>query len=399
MTTPSNYRGWSGRAYGWRYLAQRIDGTGPAGAFLDNELPLQDVSITDVLSGPPQLTAVISPVAVADLLDGQDDPTIFKERGVLIHAECDNEIRGSFLLMGTGMSGPNLSLDASGMTTVAKDMGYPGVVTFSQVDPLDIPRHFWDTIQADPDSNIALQVDQTTRTPLLVGGLPPAPQVTGTASSSSGDQGVGAEQDKPLEYNWWSTHDMGGEIDKLAEATPFSYHERHVWNYEKTQVLHYLEFGYPTIGRRRSDLRFVLGENIQVMPDLSRDGADFANHVVVLGAGEGSEMIRAEARRRDGRVRTMVTVDDKSITDQTVAQRVAALELARRQQLTQLSEVVVRNSDMAPYGSFGVGDEIPVAGMTDWSPFDVWARVTQLTVRPDVPDLMIVSLMRSDWVI
>lgn len=397
MPSASDFRGWAGRAYGWRYLAQRIDGTGPAGAFLDNELPLHDVKITDVLSGPPQLTGTISPVALRDLAGG-DDPTILKERGVLIHAECDNAIRGSFLLMGTGMNGPNLSIDASGMTTVAKGMSYPNSVLFSEVDPLDIVRHFWEVIQADPDSNVALQVDVTTQTNMRVGGsVTPVTDPT-TASSESSVPTSQAEQDKPLAYNWWSTHDLGGEIDKLAQTTPFEYHERHVWNDDHTQVLHYLEFGYPSIGHRRSDLRFVVGENIQVMPDLARDGDDFANHVVILGAGEGSEMIRAEARRRDGRVRTMVTLDDKSIATVEEAQQVARLELARRQQLTQITDIAIRNTSMAPYGSFVVGDEIRVQGLTDWSPFDIWARVTSLSITPDQPDLMTASLLRSDWV-
>lgn len=400
MVSAADFRGWAGRSFGWRYLAQSIDGSGPAGAFLDNELPLQNVSIEDVLSGPPQLTATITPVALRDLGMTMDNPTIFKERGTLIHAECDGEIRGSFLVMGTGMSGPDLSLDTSGMTTVAKDLGYPGQVTFSKVDPLDVVRHFWITIQAEQDSNIALAVDPFTRTDQRVGGpIVVATPTTSTASTSGTTIDTTASEDeKPLEFNWWSTHDIGGEIDKLAESTPFDYHERHLWNSTKTQVLHFLDFGYPALGQRRANLRFVVGENIQVMPTLDRDGSEFANHVRVLGAGEGSAMIRAEARRRDGRVRTMVTVDDKSITDTTRAAQVARLEMARRQQLTQISEVVVRNTSMAPYGSFMVGDEIRTAGITDWSPFEIWARVIKIAIRPDNPDLMMVSLLRSDWI-
>lgn len=53
---------WSGRQYGWRYMAQTMDGTGTPGAWLSHELPLSNVSITDVLSGPPQMTATISPL-------------------------------------------------------------------------------------------------------------------------------------------------------------------------------------------------------------------------------------------------------------------------------------------------------------------------------------------------
>ena len=392
----AGYQGWAGRSYGWRYYAQRIDGTGPATTFLHNELRLQDVSIDRVLSGPGQLTAVIKPVdlTVRSVDQTHDEPLIMPERGTLIHAEFNGDITDSFLLMGTGMSGPNLSLDASGLTTVAKGMSYPKSVQFIEADPLDIIRHIWTTIQADPDSNVALQVDATTATDLRVG---KAPQVDATGSGTSGGASVGSDDDEPYSLNWWSTHDLGGEIDKLCEATGIEYRVRSAWNGDRTQVMHYLEFGYPAIGARKTELRFVVGENIQVMPTLDRGGDEYANHVVILGAGEGSEMIRGEARTRDGRVRTMVTLDDKSITDRARANRVAALELRRRQQLTQVSDVVIRNTGLAELGSFGPGDEIRVAGMTDWAPFDLWARVVSMTINPDKPDLMQAKIMRTDW--
>lgn len=401
MPGSADYRGWAGRSYGWRYLAQRIDGTGAPGVFLDNEVPLSNVKITDVLSGPPQLTATIEPVVARELgINTMDEPTILRERGTLIHAEADGQIRGSFLLMGSGLNGPTMSLDSSGVTTVAKGMSYPGSIQFVEADPLDIVRHIWVTIQSDPDSDINLAVDISTQTPVRVGKNPaPPPTTTGTASESSATPQTSQTADeKPYELNWWSTHDLGGEIDKLCADNGIEYYERHAWNEDKTDVLHYLDFGYPSIGVRRN-LRFVVGENIHVMPDLSRDGDEFANHVLVLGAGEGSEMIRGEARRRDGRVRTMAVVDDKSITDPATAARVARLELARRQQLTQISSVVVRNTPMAPIGSILVGDEISVAGMVDWSPFDVWARVLRMTIDPDVPDAMTLDLLRTDWLV
>lgn len=393
----ASYREWAGQAHGWRYYAQRIDGTGPAGVFLHNELRLQDVKIDRVLSGPNQLTATIKPadLTVMNPVAGTEEPLIMPERGTLIHAEFDGDITDSFLLMGVGMSGPTLSIDASGQTVVAKNMTYPASVQFIEVDPLDIIRHIWQTIQADPDSNIALQVDQTTTTGLKVGKALPVEDTS--SGSTATPQTVTSPDDKPFELNWWSTHDLGGEIDKLCQEHGIEYRVRSAWNGDRTQISHYLEFGYPALGVRRTELRFVVGENIQTMPDLSRDGDEFANHVVVLGAGEGSEMIRGEARTRDGRIRTMVTVDDKSITDTARAQRVAALELARRQQLTQVQDIVIRNTGLAPYGSFNPGDEIRVSGMTHWAPFDLWARVASMTINPDHPDLMQARIVRTDW--
>jgi hypothetical protein len=391
----ASYRGWAGDSHGWRYYAQRVTGTGPATTMLHNELRLQDVQIERVLSGPNQLRASIKPVdlTVRNPVSDLDEPLIMPRRGTLIHAEFNGDIIDSFLLMDYGMSGSNLSLDGSGLTTVAKNLPYPAQIQFVQVDPLDIIRHIWQVIQAGPDSNIALQVDLSTRTDQRVGKAPP---VQDTSSTSGGTTPVASADEKPYELNWWSNHDLGGDIDKLCEENGIEYRVRSVWNGDRTQVLHYLEFGYPALGQRRRDLRFVVGENIQTMPDVAA-GDEYANEVIVLGAGEGSEMIRGYARRSDGNVRTSITLDEKSITDQGRANRVAGLELMRRSGGLQVSDVIVRNTGLAPFGSFGPGDEIRVQGLTDWSPFDLWARVTSMTVTPDTPDLMKASIVRSDW--
>lgn len=398
MPTSADYRDWAGRSYGWRYLAQRIDGSGTPGIWLDNELPLSDVTITDVLSGPPQMTATIDPVFAREL--GLDKTPILGEWATAIYAESDGQIRAGCLLAGSGFQGPKWSLDCTGFTTVPKDMQYPESIQFTEVDPVDIARHIWSKIQAQQGSNMGMAIDAVTRTPIRVG-KPVPPPTTGTADTSgSSTADVSTADEKPYELNWWSTHDLGGEIDKLAASTPFEYHERHAWSFDRTTVNHFLDFGYPSIGARRANLRFVLGENVQTIPNPDRDGTDFSNHVVVLGAGEGSEMVRGEARVNDGRVRRMVILDDKSLTDQNSAVSAARLELARRQQLLQINELVVRNTPMAPLGSFGVGDEIRIQASTDWiANIDLWCRVTSMTINPQKPDLMALTVMRSDWVV
>ena len=227
----TSYRGWAGRSYGWRYLAQRIDGTGTPGVFLHNELRLQAVQITEPRSGPPQLTATISPVdmTVKNPDTSKDEPLIMPERGTLIHAEKDGDIVESFLLMGLGMNGPTLSLDASGVTTVAKGLGYPNSVSFSDADPLDVIRHIWQVIQADPDTNIGLVTDNVTRTDVKIGKS--APVVAQAASGSTGTNNTtGSADSKPFEMNWWSTHDLGGVIDQHCSEHGIAYSVESKWN-------------------------------------------------------------------------------------------------------------------------------------------------------------------------
>jgi hypothetical protein len=395
----ADFRGWAGQSSGWQYLAQRIDPTGAVSTWLGNELPLQSVVITDVLSGPTQITATIDPAYRS--MKGSDGLPIFGEWSTAIYAECDGIIRAGALVAGLGMAGSKLSLDCTGFTTVAKGLSYPSQKLYSFADPISITRDIWNVIQSDPDTNVGLVLDPytTTNGQVQVGG--PVVAATATPAASSSETTINTTagtDDKPYELNWWSTHDLGGEIDKLAQNAPFDYHERHVW--VNNQIAHFLDFGYPTIGRRREYLRFVIGENIQVLPEPHEVGDTFANHAVVLGAGEGSAMIRGEARRRDGRVRRMVIIDDKTITDQAHASRAAQLELARRNQVINLDSLVVRNTPHAPLGSFAVGDEIRLMGSVDWmDTLDMWVRITSMSINPEKPDMMGLSVVRSDWVV
>lgn len=370
---------WSGQSRGWRYLAQRLTRDGSQGAWLDNELPLADVKITDVLSGPTQLTGKVEPQLAR--LTASDGEPLLDEWGTAIYAEADGVIRAGAILVSSTKDGPTYTLDCTGFTSYAKNTAYADTRQFRNVDPVDVVRHIWNHIQSGQNSDIGLQVDTSVHTPERVG-------------AATTDE-AGNTTDDPFELNWWSTHDLGGEIDTLAGNTPFDYHERHEWNSTKTGVIHRLDFGYPMIGRRRADLRFILGENIQVMPAVERNGEDYANHVIVLGAGEGSAMIRAEARIDDGRLRRTAVIDAKDITSANMAQKLARNNLALRSQLSTITQVVVRDTPGTPIGAWGVGDEIRIIADTDWGPVDIWFQVIALTFTPDEPDIVTMNLARS----
>jgi hypothetical protein len=376
---------WSGQSNGWRYLAQRIDGSGVPGPFLATELPLTNVKITDVLSGPPQLTGDLDP-AFRGLL-GPDGLPILTNWGTVVYAEADGVISAGGLLVDAPMNsnGPVLSLDCSGFCGYPVNMHYPSADSFTQVDALDVVRWIWAKIQNDVDSNLGLLVDPFTKAGVNVG--------TPVTTDASGNQTGG-----PYWLTWWANQNLGGDIDALAKLVPFDYHERHVWHPDYSTVDHFLDFGVPTLGRRRTDLRFVYGENIQTVPQPTNDGTDFSNHVIFLGSGTGSAMVHEEARIRDGRLRRTATVTDSGVSNDAIAKNTARLELARRNQTLQLSQIYIRDSGNAPLGSFGVGDEIRIQAETDWAAFDIWSRVITLQIQPDVPDMMLATLVRSDWV-
>jgi hypothetical protein len=195
--------------------------------------------------------------------------------------------------------------------------------------------------------------------------------------------------------NWYDTLDLGSSINDLAANTPFDWHMVHWW--EGEEIRHHIRLGHPRIGRRREELRFVIGENIHTPPGIERDGTEYANEVLFLGAGEGATMIRARAFRRDDRrIRKVAVVSDPTVKDQSVAQKFAEIELAKRFNIENITEVMVSNHAHAPIGSVDLGDEILVQGDLGWIDLETWCRVIGRTMAPDDSDMQVLTLLRSD---
>jgi hypothetical protein len=385
---------WSGQLYGWRYLARRVDGSGTPGPWLDSELPLQGVQITDVVSGPPQLTGTITPVHARLLMP--DGMPLLTENDTEVAAEKDGQIVACGHLVRNAAQGHVNEIEVNGFTGYAKDMGFLGdpilgpdrPKDFVDTDPLDVVRYLWDHVQnVGPRSNIGLVVDPDTRTPVTVGRAPEH-VIEGTPA---------VEQTTPEPYRLatWQTDDIGGEIDALAASTPFDYHERHQWNDDRSEILHFLDFGFPRLGQRRS-ITFTVGGNVQEIPKVERDGTQTANHVRVLGAGEGSAMIRADARLDDGRLRKMITITDDSITDPEMARTRARTEVAMRAQATRISSFVVRNTGETQLGAWHVGDEVRLVSREGWLHVDQWVRILSQTITPEDPALATCTVLRAD---
>lgn len=371
---------WSGQARNWRYLAQRIDGSGTPGPFLHNELPLQQATYVDVNSGPEQLTGSISPV-FREMLSDVDGLPILHPWQTLIWAERDDVIVGGGLLLPSTFTGPQWSLSCIGMPGYAAGMGCTATLgPYVQADPLDIVRALWAHLQSGYLSNLGLIVDSTTHSPVRIGDAPAGAAAAGQVQTTS----------NVVQYTPWTTADIGGEIDKLAQQTPFEYHVRHQWNASHTAVSSYLDFGYPLMGRRRPE-RFVLGENIHTVPQALPVG-DYANHVRVLGAGEGSAMIMQDAAVADGNLRRMATISDTSITTNEAAQQRARQELGRRRVMYTLREVLVRESPNAEIPTIQPGDEIFIQTDADWLASDLWYRVVSRTLAPASGDFVKLTL-------
>lgn len=374
----------------WRYIAQRLTGDG-AGEFLTMDLPLKGVAVTKTLSGPDQITGTIAPEI--GLLRDDSGRLLLEEWSTALYAEQDGKIRGGAILTGSSFDGPSWRVDSIGFAGYPQGMPYTSATFFVEADPADIYRHIWEHLQSQPDGNLGVVVDPTTTAKRIGTELRQAEFDTqsGPLSFESG----------PYKLAWYLTDDCGSAMDALAEQTPFEYRERHTWvdgSYD--EIEHRIELGYPSLGTRRHDVRFVIGENVSAAPAVEVDGEDYANQILALGAGEGRDMIRGDAGRPDGRLRRVAVVTDKQRRTKREARSLAVKALAERQASLRgaFATVTVRDHPHARIGSWTEGDEIRVQGKLGWVDVDDWYRVTSTTLQPDAPDIATISIVRSDAV-
>lgn len=371
---------------GWRYIARRLNGDGTE-TTLDWNLPLSEPQTHDVLSGPLAIDGSISPEYAR--LKGPDGLPILRKWSTAIYAEEEGEIRCGGILSDIGVEGSKLTLGCIGFAGYPKGMPYTDSRFFVEEDPLNIVRHIWNHLQSQQFGNLGVVVDGT-NSPKRIG-------VELEQGEFDTQNGPLSFESGPYKLEWFSTSDLGKNIDDLAADTPFDYHEEHSWDGD--QIRHFIRIGYPTLGRRRTDLRFVLGENIVAVPQVAGPGETYANGVLLLGRGEGRVMVRGDVYEPDGGLRRIAVVQDKSQSTVAGAVRVARSELAKRQGKYTVSEIVVANHSHAPVGSYSVGDEILVQIHDGWAPIDAWCRILGISRKPDQSNDSTLTIARTDTLI
>jgi hypothetical protein len=259
---------------------------------------------------------------------------------------------------------------------------------FIKTDTLDIVRAIGDHVQTQDTGNIGLQFGSE-KSGILVGSSLTADQY----DPEGPGEGLTLES-QAYKLAYYQDFDLLSNIDGLAQDSPFDYHERHQW--EGDTLAHYLDFGVPNLGRRRNDLRFVVGENIFMTPGYDRLGDDYANEVIFLGAGEGAATIRGHASSPRDRLRRIAVVSDPSVRNLGRANRMADAELKWRKALGDITSLTLRDHPHAPVGSVGIGDEIYVQGTVGWVTFNTWCKVISRVIHPDKPGAMELTLVRSD---
>ena len=361
---------------GWQYFATRLHGDGTE-SIIGTDIPFTDAEPRRTLSGPDDFGSPTLPVEFARFR-GEDGRPLFLPWSTAVYAEKDGIIRAGGIVTDREAEGQRLSLVVEGFTAYPHGMPFGGRENYVQADPLDIVRDIWGHLQAQPGGDLGMTVDGVS-SPVRIG-----------TEKDDEDESAG-----PFRLNYFSTHDLGRTIDDLAEDTPFDYAEEHFW--DGGTVGHRLRLGYPTLGRRRHDLRFVVGENVSE-PSVGVSD-DYASEVLFLGAGEGSKMVNAQALRETGRLRRVAVVSDDTVTSGKRAQSLAERELAVRLGEDDVAQVEVLPHENAPIGAWSVGDEIRLLGSgSGWAgDLDIWVRVLDYTYAT-ATDSVTVSVRRAERV-
>lgn len=346
----------------WRYVVFAE----PSGDYL-GEVILSGAEVSRVLSGPGRLTGTIKAGLV---------PPWLLPWHCSIYAEDESgTIRGGGFVTPLDQSSGGVKVDCVGRSGYPKGMPWVGdPVSLVQADPLAIVRQIWAHLQSRPGGDIGVNVDATT-SPVRVG------EPERDVSFTTGNGQDVAFTSGPYTLDWWSTVDLGGEIDKLAISTPFDYLEHSKWDGERLE--HRLELGYPTIGTRRADLRLALGENVIVTPDLPSGDEDYASEVHALGAGEGRAMVRASLTRASGGVRRVLTYADKSARSRDALTSAARVDLAWRDGSGSLSELTVIEHPHAALSALIPGAVVEVTGTDGDLVLDRWVRIVEAIVTPE----------------
>lgn len=366
---------------GWRILAQRA---------LTRQWLHTDVEAERAggpsweLSGVGTLSLVVEPELLGGLT-ADDGRPLFEEWSTLIYVEQGGVIRWGGIVVDSRFQGQSLQVEVASFATYPHGMPYTGAYSSTEARPDSVIVGLWGQLQSEADSDLGVFVTRPEpRTPVRLGS---------PAQGKDGDDDY-VEAD-PYELFWWDAPDTGSEIDQLLAEGDLSYTEHHRWNADKSDVLHEIRVHYPASGRKRTDLAFRLGENILGDPEADRDGDEFANSIIGIGAGEGKGSLRRSTAIRDGRLRRTAVHVAKDVASASRLSTQMRRELATHRKLLTVPSITVMDHPNARISSWQLGDDILVQTYVPHvGDVSIWHRVLSWALNTD--DTATLTLARSD---
>lgn len=378
----------------WRFLVCRPDGKGNE-TLITSDLPAESVDVTVSLSAPGYIKLTL-PIHFAHLTEPDGNP-VFREWGTTIYAERDGIIMGGGIVDEVDSQGPKLNVSAVGFVGYLQDMPFTDVYGAYDADPTDIARFIWTHVQKQPGGNLGLAVDAAksgrkigTRGLAAFRGRPAIKDDKGNVVTAAIPPRAEV-QDEPFLLAWYQTANLLDDFNKLSQVTPFDYAERHYW--QGSRIAHTLDMAYPTMGRERKDLRFIIGENIVEAPRIY--SSEYASELLFLGAGEGSAKVRATASQTaPDRLRRVKVVSDPGVPANSLAKRMADTEVKFYTGKPTVGDMTVVDHPNAPIGAFEVGDTIFVQGSNAWfGSADMWVRISRISYKPGQNEVATLSVV------
>lgn len=388
----------------WRFFATKLDGLGGE-SLVHPELPVSTVSPSRVLSGTNQvdLTIPIHDDSLMDWATGQ--PTIVPWQ-TMIYAERSGVIITGGIVRDIEPMHGELSIRCVGMTDYLSRVFYGGDLKVYETDPMDITRLMWTYAQSRPRGNLGVFHDTNTSSVTVGRRAQPAFRGRPAIYDENGVK-VWSElppteevKDEPYQLAWHSSSHLSDEFRKLAKETPFDYIEKHYWGQDERTIHHRVITRFPSIQRRLGqEVKFIVGENVVIAPKLTDSAEFFTSDVWVLGAGEGSNMVFGSSNRQNhDRLYAHTVVTDGSVTNKDQAALSARGELGALSGGIDIDEIVVRDHDLARFGTYDVGDIVRMRIASPWyGEHEFSVRILEIRYHCDEGDTCTLKVKREDY--
>jgi hypothetical protein len=353
----------------WRVIAQRA----LTGEFLTYSLPLTDTTTSRELSGPGGVFGSINPAMFKE--KAADGRPLLEEWSTALYVEQDGELRGGGLVSRLSRDKPTLNVEAAGFS--AWPVGQPYVENYLPTeyeDPVKVIQEVWRHLQSFSNSHLGVTVADAATWLLLSGGSGPY---------------------KIFDYD---SRDCGDIISTIAQTVPLDWSEVHSWaDSTHTTIKHHINIGFPRLGRKRTDLRFASGENVDDFSPVGADGENFSNDVYGFGEGSGISMLRSRQTSNDGRLRRAVAVNFRAAGSQGYLDALTAQELRVRDLLDDVTELTIHDTPAAPIASITPGDDVLAYLDVEWIGIvPIWLRVLAINEAGSAPGVAVLKTQRSD---
>lgn len=350
------------------------------GIILDRDLPVQDLSVVKLLSGPATVTFVLK--------WGTTDIKL-KAYGHMLHIE--ERVGGVNRILASAIVQPSeidengdLKVTALGFSSYID--GIPWLDNYNpiSVDPFAIVQRIWNHVQSQPNGNIGVVVTPASSGTFLLPGF--------------GFDGETLNIEffaifvRATDYT-----DCLQQMNKLARDIPFDYQEISAWNVTRTAVTRELRMSYPRRGVRQPNLAFVLRENVIGATPTPEAEIDYISSVIIQSWWPGRTYNTTFTNPPVNRYRRVLLEQDTLINSRERSAAWGKRKLTRKQIPPHWSQITIdMNHPNAPYGTFELGDEIMVQGYMPWTgEIKEWHRIMGWTVD-DGSSIMTIDLKHVD---